>query len=559
MALKKNGHHLDSCRQLRSGAYVSDLPESFVQLFHGTYLQGATSHLHSVTRLAQVVRGVCTSLRVYEGAIRRMLVMLRSAWATARCPSAANGARFFIGAHRAHSSESAPWDDEQSRQWLCALINDLARLCFEADAHNPSLIDILFDDMKKMLKRRAGETADDYEREASRAALDDIDGVQARLYSIGQAAASLAGRIAGRDADEEACNGTAPPFAQSGGTQEYTYAVFAELSADFDGLCEWFLEGENSPFLHRARYVAAEDIAVTYLKQLLGCLAKTGHSGSQIDVASLGNDLGAFVEALDEFGGSANGTVVLSAVAKLFDAPVETIDDTVVALSSCAADSAAALVVARLVLNARSVSSKSFEQVEETVMAHDAMRDDARKRGGAPSILARAVAHSHTGGPSSEMGSSTSIESDPIAGLDTLGEANELGFTLRVQVSAARDVPPNASVAVKLHIVSDGASTIEKPEGLLIGKDERGLTLDVPDPFGFVLSCDVSQKDRLGRRRVVGEATVSLVPLREGVEHHDWYPLNTQDPPKDPQDSSQEAATLRLCLTLEAKSPPTRM
>ena len=133
-AVRDKGHFLpadehdrkSSCNQMSSGAWVTDLPEELVKLFAGTYLQAAASHLRSVERLFLVVRGVCAALRVWEFAALEELHVIRAGKANAE---------------RAGTAEGGAWDDDNSRQWLCALVNDTARFCFDKDA-NPSLVEV---------------------------------------------------------------------------------------------------------------------------------------------------------------------------------------------------------------------------------------------------------------------------------------------------------------------------------------------------------------------------------------------------------------------------------
>ena len=133
-AVRDRGHFLpadehdrqSSCNQMSSGAWVTDLPEELVKLFAGTYLQAAASHLRSVERLFLVVRGVCAALRVWEFAALEELHVIRAGKANAE---------------RAGTCDGGAWDDEKSRQWLCALVNDTARFCFDKDA-NPSLVEV---------------------------------------------------------------------------------------------------------------------------------------------------------------------------------------------------------------------------------------------------------------------------------------------------------------------------------------------------------------------------------------------------------------------------------
>ena len=417
----------------------------------------------------------------------------------------------------------------------------------------------------------------------ARAVQDEIDDTCARLYGVGQAAAAVAGRVAAADAVADALAATAE--APGSGGDAVARALVDGLSDDLTGLGEWFLDGDASPFLRRARVAAAEDALAACLALLVAQLsaprgaAAAGGDGLAEERALLDVCAGAFGAP-----GSAATLEVSAEAARALDAAAQGARD-------ASGDGAADAALARV----RELGAQPGGAVAARALAQAAKLADGGKRSSGLGGMMKGAASPLHGARESRGESvterlqrgdggslSATLMCDPVARLDDAG-AEPARFTLAVVVVSARDVSPDATVAVELRSLDEDSAPVGAPPHSTPAARkgtrhlepvwEWGCELGVADPWVCELCCVVSDKGERARRRAppraanrvrrrliaarpfsrrarararaehffgsakpIGEVVVSLVALGNQAFTDQWFPVSI------PEDHDREPA-----------------
>ena len=104
-------------REMHTGASVTSVPEQLVSLLLGTYLHATTEWLQTGPRLLGMCQAIACALCMYERSVLETLRILRDGWSGIVQQDATGAAQ----------DATSCWDEDHSRRFLCALINDAGR------------------------------------------------------------------------------------------------------------------------------------------------------------------------------------------------------------------------------------------------------------------------------------------------------------------------------------------------------------------------------------------------------------------------------------------------
>ena len=133
-------------RELHTGASVSSVPEQLVSLLLGTYLHASTAWLQTGPRLLGMCQAIACALCMYERSVLETLRILRAGWSDVVQKQDATDDGD-VEPNAAAQEATSSWDEEHSRPYLCALINDAGRFCdsdLRVSNDRECLIDQLF-------------------------------------------------------------------------------------------------------------------------------------------------------------------------------------------------------------------------------------------------------------------------------------------------------------------------------------------------------------------------------------------------------------------------------